>query len=644
MEPTSKKYRLALHIVICLILVSSVTTYSQQILEFDPILKISNVNKSNRIKDDYSKRILLDVNHTELAKLLNVKSEIVRLTIPSPDLKSHLELVLQRVELLPESRGHLGAYTNQIATFQGQLRNNPHSLVTLNVSKKIISGIISNEGGNIILQPSNDGKHTILFKEEWVLSQNDWICHNLQNEINNISYTKTKRLSKSLEAIDPVSIYIECDYALYQKNGSSVDNTTAYVVGLFNQVAAIYAQEGIPLEISDIKIWETPDPYRSSSAQEALIDFKNNLSENFTGDIAHLLSGSNNENGGIAISDALCDRKKAYGYSNVEGSFETVPSYSWDVHVMSHELGHNFGSPHTHDCVWGPNQNEPLDNCSPSTYECQDGPNPIQGGTIMSYCHTTPYGVNFSLGFGVQPGDLIRQKIMACQGMTGYICEKAIQVTQSQSYTTLGPWKGGGATNNPAKHANWYTFSPVVDGSINISSCNQSVDTRLFIYEGHCDNLIELASSDDDCSSGGGTFYASQVSSVVVTTGKDIYIEWDDRWSNESFNFHFEFIPNVDPCNNGIQDADETGIDCGGSLCNPCNDCETYQSELVGPIMESMEYRSTEMISFGDMVQADLTLSSGTAVELNPGFELVQGVQFVAMVESCEQYLIRDEN
>src|SRR5690606_8177155 len=46
----------------------------------------------------------------------------------------------------------------------------------------------------------------------------------------------------------------------------------------------------------------------------------------------------------------------------------------------AHELGHQFGTPHTHD------YNPRIDNCA--------GGQCISNGTIMSYCHTCPGGMN----------------------------------------------------------------------------------------------------------------------------------------------------------------------------------------------------------------------------------------------------------
>lgn len=81
---------------------------------------------------------------------------------------------------------------------------------------------------------------------------------------------------------------------------------------------------------------------------------------------------------------------------------------------MTHEMGHNIGSPHTHNCVWGPNKNTSIDNCTipDDGTSCTQGPRPTNGGTIMSYCHlVNGVGINFTKGFGPEPGQLMRDAI-----------------------------------------------------------------------------------------------------------------------------------------------------------------------------------------------------------------------------------------
>lgn len=84
-----------------------------------------------------------------------------------------------------------------------------------------------------------------------------------------------------------------------------------------------------------------------------------------------------------------------------------MPVYSFSVTVVTHEEGHVMGSRHTHACVWNGN-NTAIDGCGPAEgfpYEgaCSGAPIPENGGTIMSYCHLSPVGIDFNLGFGHSP-------------------------------------------------------------------------------------------------------------------------------------------------------------------------------------------------------------------------------------------------
>src|SRR5690606_33871721 len=127
------------------------------------------------------------------------------------------------------------------------------------------------------------------------------------------------------------------------------------------------------------------------------------------GDIAHLINWP--EATSAAYVNALCTDWN-YAYSAISKYYEEVPTYSWTIMVMSHEMGHSFGSRHTHNCSWNGN-NTAIDGCG-SSAGYSDGCTveiPEEGGTIMSYCHLTWTGINLNLGFGDQPAALIRNNI-----------------------------------------------------------------------------------------------------------------------------------------------------------------------------------------------------------------------------------------
>src|SRR5690606_35810138 len=91
--------------------------------------------------------------------------------------------------------------------------------------------------------------------------------------------------------------------------------------------------------------------------------------------------------------------------SNINNSYAELPTYSWDVNVVGHELGHNFGSRHTHWCGW---PGGPIDNCvQVEDGPCSPGPTPRSGGTLRRYCHLRGWGVDLAQGFGPLPGAVV---------------------------------------------------------------------------------------------------------------------------------------------------------------------------------------------------------------------------------------------
>ena len=136
--------------------------------------------------------------------------------------------------------------------------------------------------------------------------------------------------------------------------------------------------------------------------------FEERLNGNFNGDIAHLITRDNEGNGGLAYVDVLCNSNLAVAYSNIGSNYSNFPNYSWTVEVFTHEMGHNLGSPHTHNCSWS---GGPIDNCYTPEGNCSSGPTPTNGGTIMSYCHLSSIGINFENGFGPLPGNKIRAEV-----------------------------------------------------------------------------------------------------------------------------------------------------------------------------------------------------------------------------------------
>ncbi|MBL7814078.1 MAG: hypothetical protein JNL70_03655 [Saprospiraceae bacterium] len=301
--------------------------------------------------------------------------------------------------------------------YKGIIKGDNNSVVSLALSNGELSGIVSNDRGNYVLGKIKTSSNHIFYNDHELLEHSTFRC-GVEEAVTRTIESGHLTTSPENVACRAVQIYIEADNALYQAQGSNVTNVTNFVNALFGQVAVLYNNEGILIQMSQLKIWDTADPYVSATnTEQALTLFTTRIGSDFTGDLAHLLS-ARILGGGIAYLDVLC--KKAEGHSTgVSGSITTtvvnVPTYSWNVEVVTHELGHNFGSPHTQSCTWA---GGPIDNCvAVEDGSCAAGPTPTNGGTIMSYCHLVPsIGINFNNGFGPLPGNLIRSQTAACIG------------------------------------------------------------------------------------------------------------------------------------------------------------------------------------------------------------------------------------
>ena len=205
----------------------------------------------------------------------------------------------------------------------------------------------------------------------------------------------------------PDTIYI------YQSRGS-INAVEEYISSIVNQLSALFQKEGIQLNISKIYIWNKQDPYTNSGDKERLLSqFQDQRTDGFDGDLGQLLTFENI--GGLAAGgyNGLCnpDARRKLSLAGISRSGDDLPSSSnWSVYVMAHELGHLLGSKHTHACAWNGN-NTAIDGCYKTEGNCTKPAIPTNGGTIMSYCHLQDCGINLSLGFGPQLGNVIRNSV-----------------------------------------------------------------------------------------------------------------------------------------------------------------------------------------------------------------------------------------
>ena len=262
-------------------------------------------------------------------------------------------------------------------------------------------------------------------------------------------------------------VAIETDFEYYDLF-DSVTAATNYAGDLIGFAAMVYWDEtDTTLAISLVSLWTTAaDPWtQASSSLCSLYQFGQYWNANHAGDsrtIAHFLSGRST-GGGVAWVGVLCAGAfsvdldpddggpiprscatltpevdaygGAYGFTgSLSGTFQFAhPTVMRDIVAVSHEIGHNFNSPHTH-CYAGIGGNpSPVDKCYTSenggtgdtcngatgTWTLKPacacgtaslpGPGALTGGsngagngTIMSYCHLVGGGfTNVAYTFGL---------------------------------------------------------------------------------------------------------------------------------------------------------------------------------------------------------------------------------------------------
>lgn len=395
------------------------------------------------IARDIKKATNLKIDKTVLNNLFRNKNPHITLSLPL-DSKNSVTLELKEVQLLSDDF-KLATSNNVVQSFikgvfyRGIVSGEENSIAAISIFENLVMGVVSSEAGTFNIGPVNDNSNNtnyIIYNEKDLLVNNDFKCkvdgldmHLYKTDDNQSSHKET---GDAITGRLPVKIYIEADYKLYQDKGSDINAVGSFISGFYNSVATIYQNEFIPIQISSIVVWDTPDPYRFlNDSYTYLLKFGGNRRDNFNGDLAQLLSSRPLNLGGIAWIGMLCgsyntqDSSGRFSFCNIDPTYYSYPTYSWTVMVATHELGHNFGSMHTHACWWPTRFNAitAIDSCYFAEGNCFSGTKPATG-TIMSYCHLQePNGgsIDPRLGFGSLPGDTIRLRYNQCSKFGGVI-------------------------------------------------------------------------------------------------------------------------------------------------------------------------------------------------------------------------------
>lgn len=394
------------------------------------LFKTNSVTANSSSLSAYlNKSVTFTLDEAKRNELFQLKPEQVTFKIPDGH-GNYVELEMYKVKVTTDDfkTGELtGTGTARYINYEpglyyrGIVKGNVSSFASVSIFPDFVMAVFSNSEGNWNLASVRDEKNLytnnyVLYNDVDLKSKHDFKCSvddDSRFDKRSISWSHQQTGLDYLPQ-QVVRKYFECDYKMYQDFGSSTANVNNYVTSFFNSVAAMYQNDSINTVIQQIFVWTTPDIYVSQTDNTDILKrFGARMQNSINGDLAHWVSTRTDISGGVAWVGVLCtpfepqDSSGRYAVSVIDNMLLPFPQYSWVVNVVVHEMGHNLGSNHTHNCSW---PGGPIDSCYQVEGGCYSGPLIPRVGTVMSYCHLNS-SVNLALGFGHYPGDTVRANI-----------------------------------------------------------------------------------------------------------------------------------------------------------------------------------------------------------------------------------------
>ncbi|MEA5141281.1 M12 family metallo-peptidase [Arcicella rigui] len=191
------------------------------------------------------------------------------------------------------------------------------------------------------------------------------------------TWLKQQQARKSADGLYVCRIAVDIDSETYLHFEKDTSYIKQEIYRMVERVSKIYETEiNTQLVVTYINIHKdtNTDPYKGM--------------ENIFG-LLEILNQQTNEGSlkNISFDKAIyLPTKQIYGADGVAA--EKINVSPWGkTYTLAHELGHNFGSPHTQNCNW---PGGVIDYCYPSEGNCYTGALELVKGTIMSYCGLKP--------------------------------------------------------------------------------------------------------------------------------------------------------------------------------------------------------------------------------------------------------------
>ncbi len=747
---------------------------AQDLIERSKLGLPKEVTEINRVADQMVKKndlpqispfqyISTKTSHSDIIRLsldiatigaLQKKKEVEMIVPVGPEQQFSLKLYPVDITapgyILTDERGDIIEAQTPIS-YRGIVSDDPASVASVTVIDDALRILISDDHGNYNLGMPDNGEHYILYNDIEA-GPIPYSCLNDEESVEVAAQEKQIKVSHD-KAGECVKVYVEADYQSYINKGRSASTVQDFILGAFAEVAILYENIGVPIEVSQVKVWTSDDPYGAESNVSGALNYLAANVNSFNGDLFHLVS-IRNANSFSGIGYLSCrgsgpckattiGTNVPFAVSQTSMNYSQYPNYSWTVAVLAHEMGHTMGAPHTHACVWGPNDNRAIDGCV-APNGCTNPGNPTIG-TLMSYCHLTGVGISFAQGFGNEVGTHIYDEYVyassrylsgcsssepidvpgcmnpndhnynpnatvddgSCQGTcsdgiqngdeTGVDCGGAMcpdcPVDYCQTVTpinndwsttfegNIGSWSQDGdddidwSINSGGTGSSNTGPSGAIQGSryIYVEASQPNYPSKTAILRSPCINVSGLNAPmlSMDYHMYGSNMGTLQVDIIRNDQRQTIWSRSGDQgnqWNAFSYNlngyqssdFYIEILATTGDnfrsdiaidyvritqeqvtCDDGIQNGDETGVDCGGSSCQPCFDCDrnsyTINSNMTIRTDETSIVRD-DINANGNITvngNADLFWQAGRNISINGEFEVKAGASVILATDEC---------
>lgn len=342
-----------------------------------------------------SKYRTLSLDNAGLARVLanapkeaqqDVRSSDVTLSLPLPDGKYGEFRIVES----PIMQDELAAKYPQIRTYLGQGVTDPGATLRFDVTPKGFRAQILSAHGTLYIDPyqNNDRTHYISYdKRDYANTGEPMKC-----TVNDAHGAPLGSEAVEPHAVSPVPnlatggtlrtyrLALSATGEYTQFHGGTVADALGGMVTTMNRVNGIYEREvGVRMVLvnnTDLSIYTdgATDPFTNDDGETLLGENQYNLDLLLGGanyDIGHIFSTGG---GGIAALGSVCgDGVKANG---VTGSGAPTGD-AYDVDYVAHEMGHQFGGPHTF--------NSTVSSCGGGNREASSAYETGSGITIMAY-------------------------------------------------------------------------------------------------------------------------------------------------------------------------------------------------------------------------------------------------------------------